>query len=53
MHGGRKLEIEICELKSSRRPRNTRGCSAKDEDADDTISALIKVPPTTASQTNI
>jgi hypothetical protein len=31
MHGGRKHGIEICGVKSSRRPRHTRGCSAKEE----------------------
>jgi len=36
MHGGRKLEIQICGVKSSGRPRYTRGCSIKDEEADDT-----------------
>jgi len=53
MHGGRKLEIEICGVKSSGRSRQTRGCSAEDEELDNTISALIRVPPTTVSQTNI
>jgi hypothetical protein len=53
MHDGRKLEIEICGVKSSGRPRHTRGCSAEDEEAEDTVSALITVPPTTVSQANI
>jgi len=53
MHGGRKLEIEICGVKSSGRSRHTRGCSAEVEELDDTISALIRVPPATVSQTKI
>jgi hypothetical protein len=53
MYGGRKLEIEICGVKSSGRPKYTRGCSAENEEADDTISALITVPPTTVCQANI
>jgi hypothetical protein len=32
MHGGRKRGIEICGVKSSRRPRHTSGCSAKQEE---------------------
>jgi hypothetical protein len=31
MHGGRKDGIEISGVKSSRRPRHTRDCSAKGE----------------------
>jgi len=53
MHGGRKLEIEICGVKSSGRSRHTRGCSDVDEVVDNTISALIRVPPATVSQINI
>jgi hypothetical protein len=30
MHGGRKHGVEICGVKSCRRPRHTRGCSAKE-----------------------
>ena len=32
MHGGRKHGIDICGVKSCRRPRHTRGCSAKEEE---------------------
>jgi ribosomal protein L12E/L44/L45/RPP1/RPP2 len=35
MHGGRKHGIEICGVKSSRRPRHTRGSSAKEEEEDE------------------
>jgi hypothetical protein len=31
MHGGRKHGLEIYGVISSRRPRHTRGCSAKQE----------------------
>jgi hypothetical protein len=31
MDGGRKHGVEICGVKSSRRPRHTRGCSVKEE----------------------
>jgi len=49
MHSGRKLEIEICGVKSSGRPRHTSGCSAEDEEVDDIISAHIRVPPAKVS----
>jgi len=39
MQGRRKLEIEICGVKSSGKPRHTSGCSTKDEEVDN-ISAL-------------
>jgi len=52
MHGGRKLEKEICGVKSLGRPRHTRGSSNADEEVDD-VSALIRVPHTTVLQTNI
>jgi hypothetical protein len=32
MRGGSKHGIKICGVKSSRRPRHTRGCSAKEEE---------------------
>jgi hypothetical protein len=31
MHGVRKHGIEICGVQSSRKPRHTRGCSAKED----------------------
>jgi hypothetical protein len=36
MHGRRKHGIEMCGVKSSRRPRHTRGCSAEEEDEEQT-----------------
>ena len=32
MNGGRKHGIEMCGVKSSRRPRHKTGCSAKEEE---------------------
>ena len=34
MCGGKKHGIEICGVKSSRRPKHTRGCRAKQEEED-------------------
>jgi hypothetical protein len=35
MRGGRKHAIEICGVKSSTRPRHTRGCSAEEEEEEE------------------
>jgi hypothetical protein len=32
MDGGRKHRLEICGMKSSRRPRHTKGFDAKEEE---------------------
>jgi hypothetical protein len=32
MRGGRNHGIEICGVKSSRRPRHTRGCSVEEDE---------------------
>jgi hypothetical protein len=55
MHGGRKHGTEISGVKSSRRPRHTRGCSGKEEEgfspgvqlpgheSDDSFTSLAEV----------
>jgi hypothetical protein len=32
MHVGRKHSIDVCGMKSSRKPRHTRDCSAEEEE---------------------
>ena len=51
MHGGRKHGIEVCEAKSWRRPRHTRGNNAKEEKEILTLH-IWQIPSPVAGATN-